>query len=1041
MKKSILTFAALCSYVALWGQTFTEWQNPKINEINRLEMHTNHFAYKNAKEAHHFDMQNSENYMSLNGKWNFYWVDSPDKRPTNFYEVTYNDKGWDKINVPAMWELNGYGTPIYEESGYAWGYQYKKNPPTVPTENNHVGSYRREITIPSAWDGKQVIAHFGSVTSNMYLWVNGKFVGYSEDSKLEAEFDITKYLKEGKNIIAFQVFRWCDGTYLEDQDFLRYSGVARDCYLYAKNTSHIRDIRVTPVLDAQYKNAELDVELFFSPKIAGDVELSLMDNHSKVIETKIAKKAIKNAYAKTTLSVENPKKWTAETPKLYTLIATYKNSKGEVLEVIPVNVGFRKTEIKNGQLLVNGQPILIKGANRHEIDPDGGYVVSRERMIQDIKIMKENNINAVRTSHYPFANIWYDLCDKYGIYVVAEANVESHGMRYGKESLAHDSNYELAHIQRNLRNIKRGYNHPSIIVWSMGNEAGFGENFKKVYAADKKEDSSRPVQYEMSLDDTTVTDIYCPMYANYDKCLAYSQREKIYMPLILCEYAHAMGNSQGGFKEYWDMIRKYPNFQGGFIWDFVDQSPRWKNSKGQEIYGYAGDFDRYQPWGSSNFLDNGLISPDRKENPHMDEVSYFYQSIWAELKDKENGEVAIYNENFFKNLSNYVLDWKLLQNGIEIQQGRVENLDIEAQQTKTVKLGYKLPKHVHGEIVLQMSFVTKNAEMLIEAGSEVARKEHIIKPYAHKYFGISTHKQTNIDVVAPQIIDNDIIYLIVKGEDFRVDFNRKNGYIARYSVSGKEFLTDKGMLTPNFWRAVTDNDFGAALQRKWRVWQNPTIELTSLNKTSKDNLVEVTANYKIVEVGAELTLTYTINNTGEILVKQSMKAGDKKDVGEMFRFGMKMQMPKEFDLIKYYGRGPIENYSDRNNSTFLGVYSQNVEQQAYSYIRPQETGNKTDIRWWNQTNISGEGLRFAASQAHSQSALFYTIENLDDGLKKHGRHFQDVPKSDYVTVCIDYAQIGLGCVTSWGRLPLPEYRLPYGDYEFTFKLSPIKYQY
>ena len=566
MKKQLLSccLAALGLTTAIQAQNFNEWKDPEVNSVNRSAMHTNYFAYASADEAKAGSKEDSKNFMTLNGLWKFNWVRNADARPTDFYQTSFNDKGWNNIKVPAVWELNGYGDPIYVNVGYAWRNQFQHNPPLVPTENNHVGSYRKEIILPADWKGKDIFAHFGSVTSNMYLWVNGRNVGYSEDSKLEAEFNLTNYLKPGKNLIAFQVFRWCDGSYLEDQDFFRYSGVGRDCYLYARDKKHIQDIRVTPDLDNQYKDGTLNIAIDL--KGSGTVALDLTDAQGKSVATADLKGSGK---LNTTFNIANPAKWTAETPNLYTLTATLKNG-NNITEVIPIKVGFRKIELKGGQILVNGQPVLFKGADRHEMDPDGGYVVSLERMIQDIKVMKQLNINAVRTCHYPDDNRWYDLCDEYGLYVVAEANVESHGMGYGDKTLAKNPIYAKAHMERNQRNVQRSYNHPSIIFWSLGNEAGMGPNFEHCYTWIKNEDKTRAVQYEQART-SEFTDIFCPMYYDYNQCIKYCEGN-IDKPLIQCEYAHAMGNSMGGFKEYWDIIRKYPKYQGGFIWDFVDQS-------------------------------------------------------------------------------------------------------------------------------------------------------------------------------------------------------------------------------------------------------------------------------------------------------------------------------------------------------------------------------------------------------------------------------------------------------------------------------------
>ena len=681
MRKNIL----LCT-LALTGLTAfaqkDEWQDPNVNAINRAPMHTNYFAYESENAALKGCRTSSDNYMSLNGMWKFHWVKDADQRPmTDFYKVGFNDKGWATMQVPGMWEMNGYGDPVYIDSGYAWRNQHPNNPPYVPEENNHVGTYRKEITLPSEWKGREIMAHFGSVTSNMYLWVNGQFVGYSEDSKLEAEFNLTKYLKPGKNLIVFQVFRWCDGTYLEDQDLFRFSGVARDCYLYTRTINHIEDIRVTPDLDAQYKDATLRVDI--QMKGRGTVDLKLLDKAGKEVASSQVKGSGKQSV---TLSVSNPAKWTAETPNLYKLVANLSEN-GKVIESIPIQVGFRKVEMKNSQVLVNGQPVLIKGVNRHEIDPDGGFYVSKERMIQDLERLKELNINAIRTCHYPDNNLWYELCDKYGFYVVAEANVESDGMGYYETTLAKESMYEKAHLERNQRNVQRGYNHPSIIIWSMGNEAGFGPNFEVCYRWIKNEDKTRPVQYEQAKTND-FTDIFCPMYHGYEASEKYAQGD-IDKPLIQCEYTHAMGNSEGGFKEYWDLIRKYPKFQGGFIWDFVDQSVRRYTEDGREFYAYGGDFNAYDA-SDQNFCDNGLISPDRVLNPHADEVAYYYQNIWVKPVDLKKGIVSVYNENFFRDLSDYYAQWELLVDGKVAKTGVVADVKVTPQQTANLQLGYSL---------------------------------------------------------------------------------------------------------------------------------------------------------------------------------------------------------------------------------------------------------------------------------------------------------------------------------------------------------------
>ena len=1031
MKRQLLTCClAMCSLATM--AQHDEWKNPEINAVNRAPMHTNYFAYSSSEEAAKADKENSSNFMTLNGIWKFNWVKNADARPTDFYRTDYNDKGWGQMKVPGVWEMNGYGDPIYVNVGYAWRSQYKNNPPYVPIENNHVGSYRKEIIIPAEWSEKEIFAHFGSVTSNMYLWVNGKYVGYSEDSKLEAEFNLTKYLKPGKNLIAFQVFRWCDGTYLEDQDFFRYSGVGRNCYLYSRNKKYIQDIRVTPDLDSNYTNGTLNVALNLNG--SGTVELNLTDPAGKSVATA---QVNGNGQKSVVMDVSNPEKWTAETPNLYTLTATLKNG-SNTLEVIPVKVGFRKIELKGGQILVNGQPVLFKGADRHEMDPDGGYVVSRERMLQDILRMKQLNINAVRTCHYPDDNLWYDLCDQYGIYVVAEANIESHGMGYGKETLAKNPSYKKAHMERNQRNVQRGYNHPSIIFWSLGNEAGYGPNFEQCYTWIKNQDKTRAVQYEQA-GTNEFTDIFCPMYYDYDACKKYSEGN-IDKPLIQCEYAHAMGNSQGGFKEYWDLIRKYPKYQGGFIWDFVDQSNHWKNKDGIDIYGYGGDFNKYDA-SDNNFNDNGLISPDRRPNPHAHEVGYFYQSIWTTPGDLSKGEIKVYNENFFRDLSAYYMEWQLLANGEVMQTGVVQDLNVAPQQTATLKLNLNTEKVCPcKELLLNVTYKLKAAETLMPAGSTVAYDQLTIRPYTAKALELKNQKASNLDIVVPVIKDNDHNYLIVEGENFIIEFNKHNGYLSRYEADGMQLLNPGAQLTPNFWRAPTDNDYGAGLQHRYAVWKNPGLKLTSLKQSIENEQAIVQAEYEMKAVKGKLFLTYVINNEGAVKVTQKMEAGKEEKVSDMFRFGMQMQMPENFNEVEYYGRGPVENYADRNHSTLIGKYRQTVAEQFYPYIRPQETGTKTDLRWWRVLNISGNGLQFVGDAPFSASALNYSIESLDDGVQKDQRHSPEVAKAPFTNLCIDKVQMGLGCVNSWGTLPLEKYRVPYQDYEFSFILTPVRHK-
>lgn len=1013
MKLYLSTLLAATTLVAS-GQTFKEWQDPNVNQVNRLPMHT---AFT----------PNEQKRVSLNGQWKFNWVKDADQRPVDFYAVNFNDKGWGTMPVPGNWELNGYGDPQYVNVGYGWRNDFPSNPPAVPEANNHVGSYRRTINIPADWSGEEIIAHFGSVTSNLYLWVNGKFVGYSEDSKLEPEFDITKFVKPGQdNVIAFQVFRWNDGSYLEDQDFWRLSGVARDSYLYTRpKATRLEDIRVTPDLVNNYADGVLTVDLTLKGSPSVDLKLTAPDGQT------VASTTVKGSgKQQAVLEVKNPLKWSAETPELYTLTATL-TSGGKTIETVPVKVGFRKVEIKDRQLLVNGQPIIIKGVDRHELDPDGGYVVSRERMLQDLKIMKENNINGVRTSHYPNDNMWYDLCDSIGIYVVAEANLESHGMGYGDQTLAIRPEWEKAHRERNERNVARNFNHPSVIIWSMGNEAGDGPNFEKVYDWIKAEDPSRPVQYERA-GLNRWTDIYCPMYASHDWVEKYSTNPKSDRPIIQCEYNHAMGNSGGGFKEYMDLTRRDAINQGGFIWDFVDQGLRKYNEDGVMIYAYGGDYNPYDA-SDNNFCDNGLISPDRVPNPHMEEVRHQYQSIWATPVDLKAGKIEVYNENFFVDLSNYELRWTLLENGKSIESGTVALPKIAPQGKATVTLPYTLPA-TDKELMLNVEFITLKESQLVPAGYVQARVQLPISDYKF------SEPILNASAKPLTVNSNNYNRLVISSPNVHIEFDRHDGMICQYVVDGVSMIAEDGKLTPEFWRAPTDNDYGADLAVKRAVWRNPAMELKKFDVSEvKDGAVMVSAEYKMPTVKSTLNLTYAINADGQILMNSVLTPdADAKDVPEMFRFGVQMQMPTAMDISNFYGRGPIENYLDRKSSAFLGQYTQTAEEQAYSYIRPQETGTKSDVRTWLQTDRGGRGLLITSSAPFYGGATRYSIASIDNGDYKTQRHSQEVEKAPYVNLLLDSAQSGVGGINSWGALPLEQHRLHFGKQQLTLLFTPVK---
>lgn len=1014
------------------------WLDPEVNEVNTMAPRAAFFAYETENLAKADQKARSERYLSLEGKWKFNFSKDHDKAPRDFYSLKYDDSQWTDFPVPGILELNGYGDAIYSNNGYPWRTQFRPEPPFVEERNNYTGSYRKMVTVPADWKGERIYLHVGSATSNLMVWVNGKFVGYSEDSKVSAEFDLTKYLTPGKeNLIAMQVMRWCDGSYLEDQDFWRFTGIAREVYLYARPQAHIADLFITPDLVNNYQDGTLEVKLNAVGAKGETVMFSLKDKEGKEVAAQTAKVG-GNGEVKVNFDIKNPLKWTAETPNLYTLYTTLMDGK-QVAEVVPQRVGFRKVEIKNAQVLVNGQPVLFKGANRHELDPVTGYVVSMDRMLEDIRVMKELNINAVRTCHYPNDPRWYELCDIYGIYMVAEANIESHGMGYGDKTLVKEPTYEKAHLERNESNIKIYKNHPSIIFWSVGNEAGYGPNFEKAYDLVKVYDPSRPCQYEQA-GQNGKTDIFCPMYYDYGGCDKYSQGDNP-RPLIQCEYAHAMGNSMGGFKEYWDMVRKYPKYQGGFIWDFVDQGLRVKNKQGKTIYAYGGDFGRY-PTSDHNFNCNGIINPDRKPNPHANEVRYYYQNIWATAKDLKAGEVEVYNENFFKSLDDVELQWTLESEGKVLANGR-NALDIPAQQKRVVKLdGYSLPADVKGEVVLNLDFVLKKAEPMLDAGYAVAREQFVVNPYTfptmESVLAVTSGKYDTRKVEK----EEKVAWVTLSAGNTSVTFNHWNGWIDYLDVDGKPMLEEGYAITPDFWRAPTDNDYGAGTQRKLHAWKNPEMKMKSFKVVENEGKAEkgVEVVYDMPSVEATLTMTYTLTPAGELVVNEAMTVNkDAKHKPELMRYGMQLVMPKAYNMLTYYGKGPGENYIDRNNGDRLGVYDAKVADQYWGYVRPQESGNKTEVRYWQVKDENGKGLEFYSFAPMECSTLNYLASDLDDGWDKnaHQSHSGDLTPRDFSVVKLAARQRGLACVNSWGAIPLEQYRMPYQDYSFTYVIRPL----
>lgn len=1039
-KQLLFSLAFVTTATTAVADTAPFWRNPAVNQINRESRHANFFAYESQALAGQGDKKKSERYLSIEGKWKFNFVRNHNEAPVGFFKPGYDDSKWGAIPVPGLFEFYGYGDKTYRNSGYAWNTTFESNPPYIGETNNYTGSYRQEFVVPANWKGDNIYMYIGSATSNLQVWINGKFVGYSEDSKVAAEFDITKYIVPGKkNLIAMQIMRWCDGSYLEDQDFWRFTGIAREAYLYARPKAHIKNIEFKQDLINGFKDGKLDYSLTLTDSKGVSVDLQLRDANGNVVGNGTGAKGV--------ISVTNAKAWTAETPYLYTLYATLKSG-DKVLEVVKQKVGFRNIEIKGGQLLVNGKPILIKGANRHELDPDGGYVMSVERMIQDIKIMKQLNINAVRTCHYPDDPRWYELCDEYGLYLTAEANLESHGMGYGEKTLAKRADFKQMHLERNEANVKSFINHPSIIVWSLGNEAGYGPNHEATYDWVKAYDNSRPVHYEQA-GQNGKTDIFCPMYYGYEGCERYAQGNNP-RPLIQCEYAHAMGNSMGGFKEYWDLIRKYPKYQGGYIWDFVDQGLRDVSPvTGKEIFTYGGDYGRYAA-SDYNFNCNGIIAPDRRLNPHAYEVQYYYQNVWVTEKDLKNGVFEVYNENFFKSLDDLTLTIKV-KAGNQEYTTTADVTGIEAQAKKTFTsaalkdlVAKAEREHAADEVAVEFYFAAKQAMPLIEQGQIMAKQQFIVKPYV---FPTTTEilgtAKTAKKAKKPAVTKEETVsYIMLSAAGTKLTIGKWSGMIDYLDINDNPMLVNRESITPEFWRAPTDNDYGAGLQRNFAAWKNPSMRVKNITSATVGDNEQVTVLMDMPSVKAQLTLTYTLTAKGEVVVNQKLTADKEAKVSQMFRFGMQLQMPNQYSALSYYGRGPIENYIDRKSSQFIGHYDANVSDQYFNYVRPQESGNKTDIRTFAVYNkVNGKGLEFYSTAPMECSALNYLVEDIDDGMVKDhkwGHHSGDLKERNLTQVHIQQRQFGLGCVNSWGAWPCKEYQMPYQDYDFTFVIKPYQ---
>ncbi|MCU0394686.1 MAG: DUF4981 domain-containing protein [Chitinophagaceae bacterium] len=1032
MKKILCVFLLAAAHYGI-GQSFayTEWENEKIVDINKQPAHVSFMAFPNASLAAANQFAASPWYKSLNGRWKFHHTDRPEGRPLNFYEPGFDDRGWKEVPVPGNWEVNGFGMPIYTNIVYP----FPKNPPFIDHGFAPVGTYRTSFSVPADWKGRKIILHFGSVTGAMYLYINGKPVGFTKASKLPAEFDITPFLQDGNNTLAAQVFRWHDGSYLEDQDFWRLTGIERDVYLVAKNAVSVKDFEIGATLDEKYTNglytATIQVEK--PAKAVAGVLVEVLDKSGNPVLS--LKRSMSAADSVVTVKGNIPKvnAWSAEVPYLYNTIISLLDKDNKVIEVVSHKTGFRKVEIKNAQLLVNGRKIMVHGVNRHEHDEVTGHVTTKELMLKDIMLMKQHNINAVRLAHYPNDPLWLQLCDEYGLYVVDEANVEIHGMGVlpnggfnEAEHPAYMPSWVPSIMDRITRMVERDKNHASVIIWSLGNESGNGKVFYDAYDWIKQRDKTRPVQFEQAMEDRN-TDIVCPMYPSIEYMKSYAADASKTRPFIMCEYAHAMGNSSGNFQEYFDIIKSSPHMQGGFIWDWVDQGIKTTDENGKSYWAYGGDFGAAHLQNDANFCANGLVAADRSLHPGIHEVKKVYQDIIFRDKDWKNGLIVVENNFSFKDLSDYRFEWVLLKNGKAAQKGGF-SVSLEPQTMQEVKLS--LPAiGADGEYALNVFAYTSRELPMLPSGHEVAREQFSDKSAA--WFAANPAAAGNLKV------SKDGKLLSFASGDISGTFNTANGQWVAYTAKGLPVL--KAMPEPYFWRAPTDNDFGSQMPQKLGIWRSAHAnrKLVSVNagEPGPQGLV-IEVKYLLTDVDAPYSIVYTVLNNGSVKVEASLDMRARA-LPELPRFGMRMQVEKEADRISFYGRGPWENYSDRNTASFLGEYHQRLRDQfVANYVRPQENGYKTEVRWVTLANAGGRGVRITGLQPLGFSALPYTAEDLDPGITKKNQHPSDLPERNFISLHVDGAQRGVGGDNSWGALPHAPYLLKDKQYRYAFVIEP-----
>ena len=1036
--KSVLLWAAILAISPLAsGQN--HWENPEIFDVNKEEARATFTPFESVEQALDNEVSESAYIKNLNGFWKFNYVPKASQRPLDFYKTSYDLRKWDSIPVPSNWELHGYGFAQYNNIKYP----FEKNPPYINDDYSPVGSYVTFFTLPENWSDREIFIHLGAVKSGFDIWINDHKVGYSQDSKLPSEFNITQYVKPGRNKVSVQVFQFTDGSYLEDQDFWRLSGITRDVYVLARPKTYIRDFFAKTGLDPLYANGTfgLAVDIVNTRQTEASLRLDcqLLDAQGREVSKGIARMRVMGNALKTqgfAAYLPGINKWSAETPNLYTLLLVLYDQE-EIIEATSIPVGFRTAEIKGGQLLVNGKPILIKGVNRHEHNPYYGHVVSKQTMIKDIETMKRLNINAVRTSHYPNDPLWYSLCDKYGLYIYDEANIESHGMGYSPEqTLANVPEWKAAHISRVMNMIRRDKNHPSVIVWSMGNEAGTGPNFLESYTAAKAYDETRPIHYERAEKMTEVkerhTDIIGNMYMPISEVKQLYNEGEHERPFIWCEYSHAMGNSNGNFKEYWDLVYSHPQIQGGFIWDWMDQGLIKYDKQGKPFWAYGGHFEPEGVYNDGNFCLNGLVNPDWTTHPGAMEVKKVYQNIRFRRTELTLDEIVIENDYFFKDLEDYLITWEVLEDGIAIQRGWFEPDGIMPQERKTYKLNIDKSKIKQGkEYILNLYAKRMDNNTLLPSGYTLAEEQFVLAPFSFEDTNIETVNKLNVKET------RNALQLSASGVD--LSFSKQSGLLTSYKINRSELI--KKALTPAFWRAPTDNDFGNNMPGRCMPWKtafsNGVLTDFSYQETATSDIL-IKTKYLLDSVNAEMEIFYTVNGQGEITVDYVFVPKN-SELPEIPRIGMKMQLKKSLDSLQYYGKGPWENYIDRNSSAKIGLYKSKVADQYYPYIRPQENGHKTQVRWLTLTDPSGMGLKVSAIYDPIEfKSLHYTTSDLDPGGTKAGRRYNQLKEGDFVELHIDHKMMGVGGDNSWGAKPHEQYRYyPDKDYGYRFKLSPV----